>query len=450
VEKLADRMVGFAQAAQFEQMPEPVLHHVKRRILDTVGCALGAYSAPPARIARRLALPVAAEGGARVLGSLVRTAPDMAAFVNGSMVRYLDFNDSGGGHPSDNFAGVLAVAELVRASGREFMTALAIAYELQNRLTISIPFYDHGWDQPVPLVMGCSLACGRLLKLTNEQMHHALALAVVPNLATFQSRSGAELSMWKACAAPNGARQAVFAAQLAGAGMTGPSDPIDGKFGLWAQTVGKPYEVRPFALGPGCAITITMLKRYPVRETLQLIVDTAVGLRRQIAAADMKSLHIETYQTAYDKSVHDPENWAPSTRETADHSMLAVTAITLLDGRITPDTYNCERFLDADVLDVIKHTDVEVTEEFNREFREFTIRHCKMIATGKDGRQYSSHETLTREDIARGPTDSQLEQKFTELTRDLLPTAERNALIAFIWNLESVSDIGQLVERLRI
>ncbi len=447
--KLAEGMVEFAQSARFEDMSDTVVHHAKRRILDTVGCALGAYSAQPVRIARRLALPVG-EGGARVIGSLVRTTPDLAAFANGSMVRYLDFNDSGGGHPSDNFAGVLAAAELAQASGRDFITALAVAYELQNRLTISIPFYDHGWDQAVPLVMGCSLACGRLLGLTTEQMHHALALAVVPNLATFQSRSGAELSMWKACAAPNGARQAVFAAQLAGAGMSGPSDPIDGTFGLWAQTVGKPYEVRPFKLEPGCAITITMIKRYPVRDTLQLIVDTAVELRKQVAAADIELLHIDTYQTAYDKSVHDPENWEPRTRETADHSMLAVTTITLLDGCITPDTYTLERYMDADVLALIKRTDVEVTDEFNREFRERAVRHCRMTAIAKNGERYVSHKQLTRDDIARGPTDAEVEEKFVHLTRDILPASERRSLIDFIWNLDSVSNINQFIDRLRV
>src|SRR5690242_7069333 len=118
--------------------------------------------------------------------------------------------------------------------------------------------------------MGCSLACGRLLGLTREQLHHALAIAIIPNLSTFQCRGGAELSMWKGCAAPNAARQGLFAAQLAGAGMTGPTDPIDGIYGLCTQTVGKPYEVLPFKLGPGCAITITNIKRFPVRDTCQL------------------------------------------------------------------------------------------------------------------------------------------------------------------------------------
>lgn len=120
-------MVDYALGLRYGDLPEKAIHQAKRRVVDTLGGALAAYAAPPVRIARRLALPVAAERGARIWGSLVHTSPDMAAFVNGCMLRYLDINDTyrtvDGSHPSDNLGGVLAVAELVGASGRDFLAA---------------------------------------------------------------------------------------------------------------------------------------------------------------------------------------------------------------------------------------------------------------------------------------------------------------------------------------
>lgn len=447
---LAERMVEFARSARFEDLSPEAVHQAKRRILDTLGCALGAYAAPPARVARRLALPVSGNGGARVIGCLTLTTPDMAAFANGVMIRYLDFNDSGGGHPSDNLAAVLAAAEIAHASGRDLITALAIAYELQYRLTTSIPFYDHGWDQPVPLAMASALACGRLLGLTREQSGHALALAVISNLATFQSRAGAELSMWKGCAAPNGARQAIFAALLAREGMSGPTDPIDGTYGLWAQTVGKPHEVARLRLGADTAITQTNLKCHPVRDTCQPVVDTALDLRRQIAAPEIAALAVHTYRSAYRKSVEDPEMWRPLTRETADHSMLIATVVALLDGRITPDTFERGRYRDADVLALIGRMRVEVVGEFDRDFTEHAARNCRIEATTRDGSKRTAHRRLTREDIVRGPGDGQIEAKFEELVRGVLTSGERRALIDMVWRLDGLVDINRLIDRLCI
>src|SRR5207247_3912333 len=112
---------------------------LKLRVLDALGCALGAIDAPPVR-AVRAGLD---EFGGNPLCALIgggRSAPDRAALYNGALVRYLDFNDSYFArgetcHPSDNFAPVLAAAEHADASGREFLTALAVAYQVQCRLS---------------------------------------------------------------------------------------------------------------------------------------------------------------------------------------------------------------------------------------------------------------------------------------------------------------------------
>ena len=342
-----DRMVDFALELRYDELPDAALHHLKRRVIDTLGGALAAYTAPTVRIARKIALPVSGDSGARIWGSLRRTSPDMAAFVNGCALRYLDINDThrtvDGSHPSDNLGGVMAVAEMLGSSGKDLMLAMVISYELQCRFVDSVPFNDAGWDQPVPGVMACALACGRLLGLSRKQMHEALALSIIPNLSTYQTRAG-ELSMWKGCAAANGARQGVFAALLAAHGMTGPSEPFDGVFGLWNQTMGKSYEIKPFARGKDglYAVAQSNIKKYPVRDSCQLAVDAARILRGKLNGRVVSALQIETYKSAYKGAVEDPELWAPRTRETADHSMLVSIAVTLLDGSVprTPSTAN--------------------------------------------------------------------------------------------------------------
>jgi 2-methylcitrate dehydratase len=446
-------MVDYALGLRYGDLPDSAVHHAKRRVIDTLGGALAAYTAPPVRIARKLAAPVAGGGGARVWGSLVRTSPDMAAFANGCMLRYLDINDTyrtvDGSHPSDNLGGVLAAAEMVGASGRDFLAALAVSYELQCRFVDSVPFNDNGWDQPVPGVMACALACGRLLGLSRGEMLEALALAIIPNLSTYQARSG-ELSMWKGCAAANGARQGVFAAMLAAEGMTGPSEPFDGVFGLWRQTMDRPYEVKPFATGRDGAYAIAQsnIKKYPVRDSCQLPVDTAKAARAKLGGKPIAAVKIETYRSAYKGAVEDPELWAPKTRETADHSMLVAVIVTLLDGTVAPDTFNSERFKHPEVLDLIKRTKVEVLDEFTKQAP--GVRNCRVTATAADGSAHVGHLWWTTADIERGLSDAEIEDKFNALNRDVLPASERRALLDALWRIDAAADVRALVDRLRI
>ncbi len=233
VRNIEEKIVAFSSGVRFSDLP-------------SVGVAFAAYDAPTARIARRLAQPTSGDLSARVWGSQVRTTLESAAFANGVMVRYLDLNDAwrtkDAHHPSDYLPGILAVAEYRGASGEDFIAALAVAYEIVCRFTDVVPFNTAGWDQPVTGAIATAMAAGRLLGLSREALMHALALAVIPNLCTYQTRAG-ELSMWKGCAGPNGARNGVFAALLAGEGMSGPYEAFDGVFGVWNQTLGgTPYD----------------------------------------------------------------------------------------------------------------------------------------------------------------------------------------------------------------
>ena len=450
--KLEDQLADYAAGFDIAALDVTVVHQAKRRIVDTIGGALAAYTAPPSRIARRLAWPVAGAEGARVWGSLVKTTPDMAAFANGVMLRYLDINDTyrtvDGAHPSDNLGGLVAAAELAGRSGRDLLEAVILAYEVQCRFVDSVPFNEKGWDQPVPGVLACALGAGRLLGLTREQLKQAVALALIPNLCTYQTRAG-ELSMWKGCAAAYGARQGVFAALLAREDMTGPYEPFDGVFGVWKQTVGQSYPLKPFAKPGGTfAVQQSNIKKYPVRDSCQLPSDTALELRRKIAAGDIAGLRIDTYRSAYKGAVEDPELWAPRTRETADHSMLIAVCAMLVDGAITPETFDGERFKAPEILDLIGRTKVEVLDEFTRAAP--AIRNCRIEARARDGTRHVAHLAWTTADIERGLSDVEIETKFNALNRDVMPPAARRRLLDALWDLDNAPLVAAVVDLTRI
>src|SRR5712692_7341422 len=265
VEPLANRLADYACQLRFKDLPGPVVHEAKRRFIDSFATAVGAMDADAFGIAKRCALRVQANPGASLLGG-GRSSPEWAAFVNGLLIRYLDYNDTylslEPAHPSDNLAAVLAVGEMAHASGRDMITAAVLAYEIQCRLCDAASLRKHGWDHVTYGAISSAIAACKLMGLDATRTTHAIGLAGVANTALRQTRSG-ELSMWKGCAFANAARNGVFAALLAAEGMTGPAPIFEGELGFMKLLTG-PFTLAK--LGGGAEpfmISKTYIKFWP-------------------------------------------------------------------------------------------------------------------------------------------------------------------------------------------
>src|SRR6476646_10342429 len=271
---LAHQFAEYACAPRFEDLSRETVHEVKRRIIDSIGCALGAWNEEPCRIAREVASDFSAKRGSTIIGTHHQAPPDWAAFATGCGIRYFDYNDTylskEPAHPSDNISAVLAVAESVGASGRELITAIALAYEVQCRLCDAASIRARGWDHPTYGAFSTALAAAKLMKLDPEKTRHAVNIAGVAGAAMRQARVG-ELSHWKGAAFATAARHGVFSALLARAGMTGPGPIFEGQMGFEKQlgvslgNLGEKFAV-PFPKsehGPAAMILKTSIKYWP-------------------------------------------------------------------------------------------------------------------------------------------------------------------------------------------
>ena len=302
MDQTTDLLSSYACSLGFDDLGPPVVHQVKRTMIDSLGCAVGGFSSEPGQIARALASRTGSTQPSRVLGTRGFTSPDLAAFANGVALRYLDCNDSyfspGGGHPSDMIPAALAVASAVGSDGPAVITAVALAYEVFCRLSDRVVATDLGWDQGIFCVIGAACAAGKLLGLDREKMGHAISLAVAPNLPLGVTRTG-ELSMWKGCATASSVRAGVFAAQLAQEGMTGPFEPFEGRRGLWAQAVGGPVELPTLAGGGGSyRICDTTFKSYPSQIHTQGPIGLALDLRPRVDLERVESICMVSYRQA--------------------------------------------------------------------------------------------------------------------------------------------------------
>src|SRR5437879_5509849 len=178
---LAHQLADYACALRFEDLSEEVVHEVKRRVIDSLGCALGAWKEEPCAIARKVCSDFSAKQGSTIIGTIHKAPPDWGAFANGCCIRYFDYNDTylskEPAHPSDTITSALVIAESLGSSGRELITAIALAYEVQCRLCDAASIRARGWDHPTYGDFSTALACANLMKLDPEKTRPAVNIA---------------------------------------------------------------------------------------------------------------------------------------------------------------------------------------------------------------------------------------------------------------------------------
>ncbi len=91
---LAHQLAEYACALRYEDLSPAVVHEVKRRVIDSFGCALGAWNEEPCAIARKVASDFSARHGSTIIGTNHKAPPDWTAFANGCAIRYFDYNDT--------------------------------------------------------------------------------------------------------------------------------------------------------------------------------------------------------------------------------------------------------------------------------------------------------------------------------------------------------------------
>src|SRR6516162_1749187 len=300
---LANHFAEYACALKFADLPKDVVHEAKRRFIDSFATAVGAMDADAYAIAKRCALRVTGKPAASILGG-GQSAAEWTTFINGLLIRYLDYNDTylslEPAHPSDNLAAVLGAGEIAGSGGPELIVAAVLAYEIQCRLCDAASLRKNGFDHVTYGAISSAVAACKLLHLDAVKTTHAIGMAGVANTALRQTRSG-ELSMWKGCAFANAARNGVFAALLAAEGLTGPAPIFEGDLGFMKLLTG-PFEVAPFG-GDGrpYMMTETYIKFWPAEYHSQSAIEAALQLRSEVGdPKKVKALDIHTFNAAVD------------------------------------------------------------------------------------------------------------------------------------------------------
>lgn len=448
---LAKKMAEWVSSFSFDRIKENELWEIKKRFVDTVAVAIGAFHAEPVAIARSIAAETSSASlSATLWGTGTRGAIDHVAFANACAVRYLDFNDTylskEALHPSDMIPAILAAAEAIDADGKRMIEGVAVAYEIAARLADAFSVRSKGFDHVTYIAIGAAAGVSKVLGLDERRTEHAINIATTIAPALRQTRAG-EISMWKACAAANAARDGLLAALLAARGMTGPSPVFEGKFGFFKVIAGESFDI---SFGDGLKVMETSIKNWPVEYHSMSAVEAAKRVKERfghLSADDIDEVSVKTFTVSYRIIVEDPEKWDPKTRETADHSLPYIVAATLLDGDVWLDTFEPKRFLAEDVRRVMKKMSIEVEPEYDKIYPKGIPNRVTVRARGRE----VSEESVYPPGHFMNPLSQEgVERKFWALAAGKIDEARGREFLWGAWNLENVGNVGGLIRKIKI
>jgi 2-methylcitrate dehydratase len=435
-------LAEFSRNATFEDLTEDTVEQLKLRILDGIGCAIGALGAEPVESVRNHVNELGGVEGTTLFGG-GKTAPDRGALYNGFLIRYLDFNDSylADGetcHPSDNIAPVLATSEYADANGETLLTALAVAYQVHCRLSDEAPVRDKGFDHTTQGSYAAAAGAARALELDVEQTADAVSIAGTALNALRVTRTGA-LSHWKGLAYPHTAFGAVHAVWLAKHGITGPPEVFEGNKGFMHSIAG-PFEI-DWSRERLDRVESTIVKKYNAEIHSQSAIEGAIGLRNKhdIDPEAIERVEIDIFDVAYDIIGGGEEGGKKSvkTKEQADHSLPYMVAAALLDGEVLPNQYAPERIEREDIQTLLRKIEVDEKPEYSAVFPDEMS--CRVTIHLENG----ANHTVEKHDYegfhTRPPTWSTVTDKFEALSKSLTTPKQREDIVTVVRNLEEHS-----------
>lgn len=358
VEWLADFTVNVSG-----DLDETIRHATKRALSDSVAVALGAFDHPSSHAARKFAAPFALPQGPVIWGTSMRAHPDLAGFVNGSLLRCYDYNDfyvgdRNSGHPSDVVAGVIALGEWVGASGDDVLVALAVGYDVTGAAFDAFSTAPGGWDYTNLVAIGAVAACARMLGLNEDQAREAFGINATQHFASDEVEScelnrRGDLTLWKRFNGTDAVRNAMQSCFLAQAGVEAPIRPFTGNNGFIAKLANThdPLPILNERLDntrPLSRVAETYMKLWPVGSMAQSAIRAALEARDKVEdLGKIKEVRVFSEEGAYEHFIEmrqDP--YHPISRETADHSMPYIVGSAVLDGNIWVDSFDLERVLE--------------------------------------------------------------------------------------------------------
>jgi len=451
VDSISRRMAQFALSLQYDMLPETVVQTAKRLLLDSIGCALAAVRLKDIQASYKYLQQLGGKKQAGMIWYGDKTNLPNAALFNSLLIRAMDYNDvywkQDPCHPSDLIPAALAPAEYRGVTGKELITAIVIAYELEMRLCLAANpgIREIGWHHASLTQFVSPLIAGRLLGLSEDQMVSAVGIAGSSHF-TLGGVVASHLTNMKNAADPLAAEAGVNAAMLAAAGYSGPPEVFEGKEGLFQVLSNVGWNRNAFVdrLGEEFLITQCGFKAFPTEAlTHQPITATLeLMLENKITSRDVKQVVVETTKRGVD-ILSDEGKYHPKTKETADHSLPYCIAVAVAKGNVLPSDFEEKALQDESVLELIPRIKVIANPEIDSIFPK--VKRTIIAITTADGRTFKRQEDFAKGQPERPLSEHELIAKFHANAQQALSKRQQEKLIQATLTIDRYDNVRRYV-----
>jgi 2-methylcitrate dehydratase len=352
-------------------------------LLDTLGCGFQALRFPACTKLLGPVVPGAGmRGGVRVPGTAHELDPVSAAFNIGTMIRWLDFNDTWlaaeWGHPSDNLGGLLAAADYLSRTaaqaGREplkvraLLQAMIQAHEIQGVLALENSFNRVGLDHVLLVRVASTAVVTAMLGGTREQVINAVSNAWIDGGALRTYRHAPNTGSRKSWAAGDATSRAVWHALIALRGEMGYASALSAKTWGFYDVL---YKGRTFALPQpfGCYVMENVLFKisFPAEFHAQTAVEAAMTLHAEAASRmdQIERIVIETQEPGVRIIDKTGPLDNPADR---DHCIQYMVAVPLIFGRLNASDYDDAVARDPRIDALRARMEVVENRDFTRDY----------------------------------------------------------------------------------
>lgn len=450
---LARKLAHWTAGVTFDDLPQDVVEATKLRVLDVVGLALAGSETAFGRATRDAAVALSPPGPCHILGFGECVGVTAAALANGALAQALEFDDT---HVESivhmsgpAVSAALALAETLPVSGRELITAVAVGNEVSCRVgsVSSGELHKRGFH-PTGLfaAFGCAALAAKLLKLDAEAA--ARAAGIVGSFASGLLECWVDGTQTKFLHPGWAAQSGITAAMLARAGVTGPAQVFEGRWGLFAAHVQDAAAHRDFTritrgLGEDWESRRSSFKPFPAAHVIHPYISAVLRARERHGIRPAEVEWIDCPVTGFIVGiVCEPaaEKLAPATDSHARVSLQYSVAEALYRGSLGKTAYSEVSLRSPEILELTRKVRYHVDPAYPGPGRFKGAARIRL----KDGREVEEVEEYNRGSLENPMTYAELRAKFDENAGGVL-SAERSAEVAeAIRGLESMTDAGSL------
>lgn len=458
MESQTSQIADFARNVTYKQVPKEIADQLKRHLLDSIGSMIYARTHPTTQKIQQGLLDL--NGRKRFIAR--NLSADQAAQYYTGLIRFPDFMDNflakeSTCHPSDNIGGLLAASHLQEITGKDFLTAMAIAYQVECRLTEEMPVMMKGYDHTALLAFSVTAGLSRLLGLTKNQTIYALGMAGSTFNPLVASRAS-YTSEWKGFVSSIVNSGCINLTVLAKNDLTGPGllfeVPEKGYNAIYGMELKHDWTTETFDLIPRC-----ILKSYNAEVHTQSSIEAILELRTKhnFDPSEIKEIEVTTFLTAY----HIVGGGAYGKRtnvyskEQADHSLPYLLSIALIEGQVMPEQLLPERIKEPDVQVLLQKVKVRTSSPLHKPLKiagivdRYTAEYPQQVGTTvtvtlNNGKSFTAEKKDYKGFTTKPLSWEEVIKKFRFLSCPKLASVKQDEVIDMVKHLEK-GDVSALL-----